>query len=182
MLQSCMFTVFHKTLCHKDKSEGKKCPWLWCLKLCLYGIKELYISKSLTSSAPLCRQVIQGASLQCRKGHLYCRGCRRTNQCRVCQQTFLESPNLGLDRLLGLLSLPCRHGERGCRECVGVLGRAEHENNCPYRQPGTLLVLQAVNTQTSWQLLSSVSLRHDKRHYWRQYAIHKDKAQGKKFP
>ena len=39
-----MFTVFHKTLCHKDKSEGKKCPWLWCLKLRLYGIKELYIS------------------------------------------------------------------------------------------------------------------------------------------
>jgi len=80
-----------------------------------------------------CGQVIQGSSLQCRKGHLTCRTCRRENKCRVCQQTFLESPNLGLERMLGLISLPCKHGERGCPESVAVLARAEHETNCPFR-------------------------------------------------
>lgn len=80
-----------------------------------------------------CGQVIQGSILQCRKGHLYCRPCRRENKCRVCQQTFLESPSLGLDRLLSLVSLPCKHGERGCPETVAVPGKAEHETNCPYR-------------------------------------------------
>ena len=59
--------------------------------------------------------------------------CRRENKCRVCQQTFLESPSLGLDRLLSLVSLPCKHGERGCPETVAVPGKAEHETNCPYR-------------------------------------------------
>ena len=58
---------------------------------------------------------------------------RRENKCRVCQQTFLDSPSLGLDRLLSLLALPCKYGARGCPESPAVLGRAEHETNCQYR-------------------------------------------------
>ena len=84
-------------------------------------------------SCSACGKVIQGSILQCRKGHLYCRPCRLENKCRVCKQTFLESPSLGLDRLLSLFSLPCKHGERGCPESVAVPAKAEHETNCPYR-------------------------------------------------
>ena len=67
-----------------------------------------------------CGEVVQGPSLQCRKGHLYCRACRRENKCRVCQQTFIESPSLGLDRLLSLL----RHPFLNAKYLSGILSHS----------------------------------------------------------
>ena len=42
-------------------------------------------------------------------GHIYCRICKKENVCKVCKQTFVDSPNLALERIIRLISLPCKH-------------------------------------------------------------------------
>jgi hypothetical protein len=48
-----------------------------------------------------------------RKGHVYCLSCKadkKTLQCATCKQTFVDAPNLALDRMVRLIAVPCKYG------------------------------------------------------------------------
>eukprot|EP00092_Neocalanus_flemingeri_P033361 GFUD01036276.1.p1 GENE.GFUD01036276.1~~GFUD01036276.1.p1 ORF type:complete len:266 (-),score=75.87 GFUD01036276.1:122-919(-) len=87
-------------------------------------------------TCPSCSQVVSPPVSQCRKGHLYCRDCRTNNKivsCRICKQTFLDAPNLALEKILSLIALPCKFGTRGCPESVFLPSRLQHETVCQFR-------------------------------------------------
>ena len=96
-----------------------------------------------------CMSLVCMPILQCRKGHLCCSGCRKENSCRICKQTFMETQNAALERLLSFIHLPCKYRwnillhsmhlhdvfprEAGCQESVPLAGKADHESCCQYR-------------------------------------------------
>ena len=61
-------------------------------------------------SCTSCSSLISPPMAQCRKGHLYCRDCRTNNSCRICKQTFIEAPNLAMEKILSLIAFPCKFG------------------------------------------------------------------------
>merc|ERR1711962_79868 len=83
-----------------------------------------------------CTQLVSPPMSQCRKGHLYCSSCKTNNRiisCKICKQTFVEAPNLALERLVTMIGLPCKYGDRGCQEVVFLPSRLQHESLCRYR-------------------------------------------------
>jgi len=83
-----------------------------------------------------CSLVVCPPVAQCRKGHLYCRNCRTNNKivsCRICKQTFVDAPNMALEKILSLIALPCKYGTRGCPDSVFIPSRLQHETVCQFR-------------------------------------------------
>merc|ERR1711971_605246 len=59
-----------------------------------------------------CRCLVSPPVAQCRKGHLYCLSCKKTQQlssCKICKQTFVDAPNQALEKMVGLIGLPCKY-------------------------------------------------------------------------
>ena len=56
-----------------------------------------------------CTLLVAPPVAQCRKGHLYCRNCRNNNSCKICKQTFVDAPNIALEKILSLIALPCKY-------------------------------------------------------------------------
>jgi len=83
-------------------------------------------------TCPSCSCTVSPPVSQCRKGHLYCRDCR-TNSCRICKQTFVDAPNLALEKIISLIALPCKYGSRGCSSSVFLPTRLQHETVCQFR-------------------------------------------------
>ena len=58
-----------------------------------------------------CSELCTPPLVQCRKGHIYCSNCKQNKklvQCKKCKQTFVDAPNLALEKLLSFITLPCR--------------------------------------------------------------------------
>ena len=55
-----------------------------------------------------CGDIVRWPIVHCRKGHLCCSVCRKEKFCKVCKQTFADTLNPGLDRMLSLIYLPCK--------------------------------------------------------------------------
>jgi len=83
-------------------------------------------------TCPSCSCTVSPPVFQCRKGHLYCRDCR-TNSCKICKQTFVDAPNLALEKIITLIALPCKYGPRGCSSSVFLPTRLQHETVCQFR-------------------------------------------------
>lgn len=84
----------------------------------------------------ICNQLVTLPIIQCRKGHMYCRLCKHDNkmmQCSICKQTFVEAPNLALEKLISFIAVPCKYSERGCEEFVFIDSRLQHETLCKFR-------------------------------------------------
>ena len=98
-----------------------------------------------------CRCLVSPPVAQCRKGHLYCLSCksvqklflfqisslqnRKTQQlssCKICKQTFVDAPNQALEKMVGLIGLPCKYGERGCTDLIFLPSRLQHETLCRF--------------------------------------------------
>merc|ERR1712212_40372 len=80
--------------------------------------------------------LVSSSTLQCRKGHVFCKSCKLSGklmQCNTCQQTLLQAPNAAFDKLLSLVTLPCRNSGRGCLVHAFPEEREEHEQKCMYR-------------------------------------------------
>ena len=72
-----------------------------------------YSDLLLVLTCPSCSQAVSPPVSQCRKGHLYCRDCRTNNKiisCRICKQTFMDAPNMALEKIMTLIALPCKYG------------------------------------------------------------------------
>merc|ERR1712130_195332 len=83
-----------------------------------------------------CRCLISPPVAQCRKGHLYCLSCKKRDQlssCKICKQTFVDAPNQALEKMVGLIGLPCKYGDRGCTELIFLPSRLQHETLCRFR-------------------------------------------------
>merc|ERR1712037_184332 len=83
-----------------------------------------------------CRCLVSPPVAQCRKGHLYCLENRKTQQlssCKICKQTFVDAPNQALEKMVGLIGLPCKYGDRGCTELIFLPSRLQHETLCRFR-------------------------------------------------
>ena len=52
------------------------------------------------------------------------------NSCRICKQTFVDAPNQALEKMVGMIGLPCKYGARGCSELVFLPSRLQHETLC----------------------------------------------------
>ena len=61
-------------------------------------------------SCSTCSTLVSPPVAQCRKGHLCCMTCRTNNSCRICKQTFLDAPNLALEKILSCIAFPCKYG------------------------------------------------------------------------
>merc|ERR1719204_3072581 len=80
-----------------------------------------------------CGCLVSPPVAQCRKGHLYCLSCKKSqglNSCRICKQTFVDAPNQALEKMVGMIGLPCKYGARGCSELVFLPSRLQHETLC----------------------------------------------------
>ena len=95
-----------------------------------------------------CGCLVSPPVAQCRKGHLYCLSCKWAplncsptdppqirksqglNSCRICKQTFVDAPNQALEKMVGMIGLPCKYGARGCSELVFLPSRLQHETLC----------------------------------------------------
>merc|ERR1711963_1225009 len=61
-----------------------------------------------------CRCLVSPPVAQCRKGHLYCLSCKKReqlNSCKICKQTFVDAPNQALEKMVGLIGLPCKYSD-----------------------------------------------------------------------
>ena len=81
----------------------------------------------------LCSETVQWPLLHCRKGHICCSKCRRENSCRICKQTFVDTQNAALDRLLSFIQLPCKYRDAGCQESFALPHKHDHESVCQFR-------------------------------------------------
>jgi len=81
-----------------------------------------------------CSDTVHWPMSYCRKGHICCTQCRKENCCRICKQTFVDTQNLALDRILSLIYLPCRYRDIGCEESVPLSQKYDHESHCQYRE------------------------------------------------
>ena len=62
-------------------------------------------------TCPVCASLVSPPVTQCRRGHLYCSDCSASTQsCLICKQAWLDTPNVALDRIIGLIALPCKYG------------------------------------------------------------------------
>ena len=144
------FILFKKTLSLHESclmfSSGSTIP-----SAGLVQYSDLLALLSCTS----CSSLISPPIAQCRKGHLYCRDCRTNNSCRICKQTFIEAPNLALEKMLSLIAFPCKYGwaactkdlsgalkildntsifrAQGCPESIFIPSRLQHETVCQFR-------------------------------------------------
>ena len=87
-------------------------------------------------SCGLCEKYCGANLVQCRKGHVLCRGCKseaKITSCKICKQTFVDAPNVVLEKLISMVALPCRFRASGCMEFVFSDQKLEHETFCPYR-------------------------------------------------
>merc|ERR1711997_422735 len=68
-----------------------------------------------------CQKFCGNSIVQCRKGHVLCKGCKaegKITSCKICKQTFVDAPNLVLEKLISMIALPCRFRPSGCEEFV----------------------------------------------------------------
>ena len=99
-----------------------------------------------------CRCLVSPPVSQCRKGHLYCLSCKsvpnlfpqlfnlfnrnrkaqQLSSCKICKQTFVDAPNQALEKMVGLIGLPCKYGDRGCTELIFLPSRLQHETLCRF--------------------------------------------------
>ena len=54
------------------------------------------------------------------------------NSCKICKQTFVDAPNQALEKMVGLIGLPCKYGDRGCTEIIFLPSRLQHETLCRF--------------------------------------------------
>ena len=87
-------------------------------------------------SCGICEKYCGTNLVQCRKGHVLCKGCKaegKITSCKICKQTFVDAPNLVLEKLISMIALPCRFRPSGCSEFVFSNAKIEHETFCPCR-------------------------------------------------
>ena len=87
-------------------------------------------------SCGLCGKFCGDNLLQCRKGHVLCRSCKNSSKitsCKTCKQTFVDAPNVVLDKMINMIALPCRFRESGCSDYLFADKKIEHETFCPSR-------------------------------------------------
>lgn len=83
-----------------------------------------------------CGQFCGTPIFQCRKGHVYCKECKtnkKLTHCKQCKQTFVDTPNLLLEKVIALIALPCCFKSTGCSEFLFVDKKREHETFCQFR-------------------------------------------------
>ena len=87
-------------------------------------------------SCGICEKYCGNNLVQCRKGHVLCKGCKaegKITSCKTCKQTFVDAPNLVLEKLISMIAFPCRFRPSGCSEFVFSNAKLEHETFCPCR-------------------------------------------------
>ena len=87
-------------------------------------------------SCGICEKYCGSNLVQCRKGHVLCKGCKaegKITSCKTCKQTFVDAPNLVLEKLISMIAFPCRFRPSGCEEFVFSNAKLEHETFCPCR-------------------------------------------------
>ena len=87
-------------------------------------------------SCSLCGKFCGENLLQCRKGHVLCRQCKsgsKITSCKTCKQTFVDAPNVVLDKMIKMIALPCRFRESGCSDFLFADKKLDHETFCPSR-------------------------------------------------
>ena len=84
----------------------------------------------------VCNQFCGTSIVQCRKGHVICKSCKTSHKitsCKTCKQTFVDAPNVVLDKMINMIALPCRFRSHGCADFLFVDVKIEHETLCHYR-------------------------------------------------
>ena len=84
----------------------------------------------------LCQKFCGQNIVQCRKGHVICKACKtngKVTSCKICKQTFVDAPNVVLDKLISLIALPCRFRATGCGQFIFSDKKTEHETFCQFR-------------------------------------------------
>jgi len=83
-----------------------------------------------------CQKFCGNSIVQCRKGHVICKTCKaeaKITSCKICKQTFVDAPNVVLEKLISMIALPCRFRATGCAQFIFPDKKIEHETLCPYR-------------------------------------------------
>lgn len=83
-----------------------------------------------------CQKFCGNSIVQCRKGHVICKACKvetKITSCKICKQTFVDAPNVVLEKLISMIALPCRFRATGCAQFIFPDKKIEHETLCPYR-------------------------------------------------
>ena len=89
---------------NKEKTGGGRGVGGGSGKICYSDVLHLL-------TCPVCTSLVTPPVTQCRRGHLYCSDCSSSSQsCSICKQTWLEAPNVALDRIIALIALPCKYG------------------------------------------------------------------------
>ena len=62
-------------------------------------------------TCPTCESHVSTPVIQCKRGHLSCEDCSRQQQeCPICHQSWMDGPNVILDKIINLIALPCKYG------------------------------------------------------------------------
>ena len=62
-------------------------------------------------TCPTCESHVSTPVIQCKRGHLSCEDCSRQQQeCPICHQSWMDGPNIILDKIINLIALPCKYG------------------------------------------------------------------------
>ena len=69
-------------------------------------------------------------------GHVICKACKveaKITSCKICKQTFVDAPNVVLEKLISMIALPCRFRATGCAQFIFPDKKIEHETLCTCR-------------------------------------------------
>lgn len=75
-------------------------------------------------TCPTCESHVSTPVIQCKRGHLSCEDCSRQQQeCPICHQSWMDGPNVILDKVINLIALPCKYGYKTivsvlCLNCI----------------------------------------------------------------
>ena len=86
-------------------------------------------------TCPACKDYLIPPIPQCRRGHVICSNCKVNlkGSCPQCKQTFIETPNLMMEKMAATIKFPCKHNVNGCTEKIILRNKAMHEGFCVYK-------------------------------------------------
>ena len=106
----------------------------------------------------MCNKFCGQTLIQCRKGHVICKGCKANNKvssCKVCKQTFVDAPNVVLEKVINMIALPCRFRPSGCPDFVFPDQKIQHETFCPSRPIACQYASQGCLVELPYKEISS---------------------------
>lgn len=126
---TALWTRSDTLICTSDKISSQ-CNCSNCVEITSHLVECPICLGSIISHCNGHRSEVY-ACMEC--GNIACHECaQKLHRCPYCREENGLQPNVGLQRLINKLKIPCRYTKWGCREHLGESDGEEHESVCHF--------------------------------------------------